>query len=233
VAVVAIAWIVLALGATQPVLPEWLQPALITLPIALSWLCGVGFVILKQGFQWIFRAGSQTVSAILVIALAINFLLPPVPDLTYLEYDIAARETLALNTRFTARRWMLIAPPEQLSQTLGDGWYSDLAEFVDRYGNRVKRPFFNLPFSVPDIFVFVEKRAFQTFAVEPSTVPAATAFDPVYVNYRALAGRSSLQFAALDLCETYRQTHPDTTIEYEDDTLRVYHFKLPEQLPED
>jgi len=65
--------------------------------------------------------------------------------------------------------------------------------------------------------------------VEPSVISANTAFDPVYVNYRTLAGRSSLQFEAMELCETYRRNHPNTSIEYEDDTLKVYHFRLPEQ----
>jgi hypothetical protein len=33
----------------------------------------------------------------------------------------------------------------------------------------------------------------------------------------------------MELCETYRQTHLDSSIEYEDNVLKVYHFHLSEE----
>jgi len=151
----------------------------------------------------------------------------------YLEYDIAARETLALNARFPAKQWMLIAPTEQFSETYGEAWYGDLAEFVETYADQAQQPDFRFPFSIPDLFVFVEKHPFKTFSVEPLTISPDAAFDSVYRNYRTLAGRSSLQFDAMKLCEAYRKTHPDSSIEYEDKVLKVYHFHLPEAAPVD
>jgi hypothetical protein len=226
---IALVW--LGLGLLTPLLnhSSLLQPFLITLPVALSLLCGCIFALLSRPFQFILGDLTPSIGLILIFAIFVNFLLPLSPDIMYLEYDIAARETLALNSRLPIKQWMLIAPIEQLSETYGVGWYGDLAEFVDTYADQVQQPSFRFPFSIPDLFVFVEKHPFKTFKIEPSHISGESAFDPVYRNYRTLAGRSSLQFDAMKLCETYLQTHPDSSIEYEDNVLKVYHFRLPEQ----
>lgn len=229
---VALAW--LSLGLLAPLFSQsQLQPFLITLPVALGLLCGCIFALLSYLPQLFLGRPIPAIGLILVFAVSVNFLLPLSPDITSLEYEIAARETLALNARFPAKQWMLVAPIEQLSESYGDAWYGDLAEFVDQYGDRVQQADFQFPFSVPDLFVFVEKRPFQTFKTEPVAVSGESAFDPVFRNYRTLAGRSSLQFNAMQLCEIYRQNHPDSSIEYEDQVLKVYHFHLPEQLSAD
>ena len=225
---VAIGW--LSLGLLAPLLnpSQLLQPFLITLPVALSLLCGCSLALLTRSFQSILGKLTPAIGLIIIFAISVNFLLPPSPNITYLEYDIAARETLALNARFPAKQWMLIAPTEQFSETYGEAWYGDLAEFVDTYADQAQQPNFRFPFSIPDLFIFVEKHPFKTFSVEPLTISTDAAFDSVYRNYRTLAGRSSLQFDAIELCETYRKTHPDSSIEYEDEVLKVYHFHLPE-----
>jgi hypothetical protein len=223
---IALGW--LSLGLLAPLLnpSQLLQPFLITLPIALSLLCGYVFALLSRPFQLIWGDLTSSIGLILIFAIVVNFLLPFSPNITYLEYDIVARETLALNSRFSAKQWMLIAPTEQLSETYGEAWYGDLAEFVDTYADQAQQPDFRFPFSIPDLFVFVEKHPFKTFQIEPSNISGESAFDPVYRNYRTLAGRSSLQFDAMELCEAYRQTHLDSSIEYEDNVLKVYHFHL-------
>ncbi|NJR39197.1 MAG: hypothetical protein HC781_10645 [Leptolyngbyaceae cyanobacterium CSU_1_4] len=227
--IVALAW--LSLGLLAPLLnsSQLLQPFLMTLPVALSLLCGYVFNLLNRPFQLLWADFHPSIGLLLIFAIFVNFLLPLSPPIAYLEHDIAARETLVLNARLSAKQWMLIAPIEQLSETYGEAWYGDLAEFVDTYTDSVQQTDFNFPFSIPDLFVFVEKKPFKTFPIEPSNISGESAFDPVYRNYRTFVGRSSLQSEAMKLCETYRQTHPDSSIEYEDHVLRVYHFHLPDE----
>jgi hypothetical protein len=241
ITLIAIGWVSLGLAAALPASPSFLQTFLqsflITLPVGLSLLCGVGFAIgcaLVDRFLRL-RSGNwaSSIALVLIFALSVNFLLPPPATPLYLEPEISAREALALSGRFPAKQWVLVAPIEQLAETYGSAWYIDLAEFVAKYGDRVNQPHFRFPFEVADLLVFVEKQPFKTFPAEPAVIANGAALDPVYLNYRSLAGRSSLQFAALQLCETYRQTHPDTAIDYEDETLRVYHFRLPKKASAD
>ena len=236
IALIAIGWVSLALVAALPDSFPLLQIFLITLPVGLGLLCGAAFAIGGYGFDrllrfilgnWAASVSTASIAVVLAFALSINFLLPPPVTPLYLEPEISAREALTLNGRFAAKQWVLVAPVEQLAETYGSAWYVDLAEFVAEYRDRVQQPQFRFPFEVADLLVFVEKQPFQTFPTEPAAIASSAALDPVYVNYRLQAGRSSLQFQALKLCETYRRSHPDTSIDYEDATLRVYHFRLP------
>jgi hypothetical protein len=172
-------------------------------------------------------------SLVLIFALSVNFLLPAPVDRIDLEYEMAARKAVELNAHYSAKRWMVVAPIEQLSETYGEAWYEDLANFVNRYASQVEQPEFTFPYSVPDLFVFIEKVPFKTFAVEPTAITGVSSLDPIYLNYRSLAGRAGLQLRGLQLCEQYRRLHPETAIEYEDDHLRIYHFYLPVELTED
>jgi hypothetical protein len=227
IALIAIGWISLGLAAALPDSPAFLQNFLVTLPVGLSLFCGAVFALFWGLVDRLLRSVSTApIALVLILAFSVNFLLPPPASPLYLEPEISAREALALNARFPAKQWVLVAPVEQLAETYGSAWYVDLAEFVAKYGDRVQQPQFQFPFEVADLLVFVEKRPFQTFKTEPAVIASSAALDPVYVNYRLHAGRSSLQFQALKLCETYRQTHPETSIDYEDETLRVYHFHL-------
>ena len=240
IALIAIGWISLGLAAALPDSPAFLQNFLVTLPVGLSLFCGAVFALFWGLVDRLLRFGlgkrtasgerasisTASIGLVLILAFSVNFLLPPPASPLYLEPEISAREALALNARFPAKQWVLVAPVEQLAETYGSAWYVDLAEFVAKYGDRVQQPQFQFPFEVADLLVFVEKRPFQTFKTEPAVITSSAALDPVYVNYRLHAGRSSLQFQALKLCETYRQTHPETSIDYEDETLRVYHFHL-------
>ena len=75
-----------------------------------------------------------------------------------------------------------------------------------------------------DLFIFVEKRPFITFPTLPAVLPDALAFDPIYQSYRSTAGRATLQYYALQLCEDYRRSHSDLTIDFEDADFRIYHL---------
>ncbi|OKH25675.1 hypothetical protein NIES593_04915 [Hydrococcus rivularis NIES-593] len=226
-AVVAIAWIALALLAASPENQQhWGQSFLLTLPIGLSLLWGLLSLLAIWLLSLILRRWSHAVCLILVFAFSLNFLLPLPPQIPYLEYDIAARKTLELRMLFPNKSWAIVAPVEQFSQSYGAGWYQDLAQVVNNYVKKVGNPDFKFPFSTPHLFIFVEKKPFITSAIAPQNVPYSLLSDPTYRYYRSAAGRASVQYEALQMCEAYRRTHANTSIYYEDDELRIYYFLL-------
>ena len=169
---------------------------------------------------------AETFCLALVLSLSINFLLPLPPNLTYLEYDMAARKSLELKNLFPPHSWTLAAPTEQLAEIYGSGWYEDLALFVEEYAAQASNPEFNFPVSGNHLLVLVEKIPFVTFPNEPSVLPHSILSDRTYRYYRSTAGRASLEFEALKMCEAYRRNHPNSEIYYEDQELRIYHFQV-------
>lgn len=227
-AIVAIAWTVLgglAALADNPI--PWLQSFLGTLPIGLSLLLGLLFLGIAQLLRLFFRKWSDAICLALTFAVAVNFLLPLPPPINYLEYDLAARKTLELRNRFPLKSWAIAAPVEQLAQSYGAGWYEDLAIFVDKYAQDVTKRDFQFPYSVPHLFIMVEKKPFIASAFQFETVPNALLSDSTYRYYRSAAGRTSLQYEALQLCEAYQRTHANISIDYEDNQLRIYHVRIP------
>ncbi len=122
----------------------------------------------------------------------------------------------------------MVAPTEQLAETLGLGGYEDLAEFVEKYQDRASNPEFRIPDAPEDLFVYVEKRPFEYFSREPAFVPLSVLSDTTYRSYRSPAGRASLESAALQLCESYRKSHDDADVFFEDENLRIYHVHRQE-----
>ncbi len=51
--------------------------------------------------------------------------------------------------------------------------------------------------------------------------------DSTYRNYRSPGGRASLEAAALQLCESYRQYHLNADVFFENEDLRIYHIHQP------
>lgn len=224
-AIAGITWVILAFVAAIPQNTfEIDQSFLLTLPVALSLLSGLFFALLTSFGRLVFGSLSEGVCLFLVFTISFNCLLPPEPNILYLEYEIAARKTLELEALFPTKQWMLVAPVEQFSQTYGN-FYEDLGLFVEKYSAQVKKADFKFPFSIPDLFIFVEKIPFATYPTEALEVSPSMLYDPVYRFYRSNAGRASLQLNALKMCEIYRSNHPNTSIYYEDDVLRIYHFR--------
>ena len=223
---IASAWIILAVFA---VLSEdklmWTQSFLLTLPVALSLLSALLFSAIVAVVKILSRKWAEIFCLGLAIALSCNFLLPLTPQLTYLEYDIAARKALEIKNFFPRNGWSIAAPTEQLAEIYGSGWYEDLALFVEQYADKVTDPEFEFPIGGTDLFVFVEKIPFVTFPNEPRSLPNSILGDRTYRYYRSTAGRASLEFEALQMCEAYRQNHSDSQIYFEDEELRIYQFK--------
>jgi hypothetical protein len=223
---ISLAWIVLAVfAATTPDRLLWTQSFLLTLPIPLSLLAGWLFIAIAQFSQLISKKWGETFCLALILSLSLNFLLPLSPNLTYLEYDMAARKSLEIKNLFPSQTWTIAAPVEQLAEIYGAGGYQDLALFVENNASSVNDPNFKFPVTGEHLFIFVEKIPFITFPNESSIIPNDILGDRTYRYYRSSAGRTSLEYEALQMCETYRRHHPNSDIYYEDRELKIYHFQ--------
>lgn len=193
-----------------------------TLPIGLSLLVSLIFVAISAMGRLFLANWSAPICLMIFIAITLNFSLPSSPQITYLEYDAAARKTVEISRLFSHHQWTVVAPIEQLSQVYGRGWYQDLAQFTAKYKDRVAVPTFNFPSETP-LLVFAEKRPFNADKLE-TPVAYSVLQDLTYRHYRSPSGRTKLSQETIQLCETYRQHHADTRIYYEDDRLLIYQF---------
>ena len=223
---ISMAWPILAVLAAIPDRNfQLLNGVLITLPIGLSLTVGLLFVAVAAAGRLLLANWSAPICLTVFIAITLNFSLPSLPQLDYLEYDAAARKAVEIGRIFPYQQWTVVAPIEQLSQVYGRGWYEDAAQFTAKYQDLVSNPNFRFP-QPTSLFVFVEKLPFTTDKPE-YPVLYSVLIDPTYRNYRSPRGRAQLATTMLKLCETYRQQHPplDSRIYYEDDRLRIYQFR--------
>jgi hypothetical protein len=220
---VSIAWPILGVLAAIPDRNfPILTGVLATLPIGLSLLVGLLFMAIASAGRILLSSWSAPICLTIFLATTLNFCLPPLPQIDYLEYDAAARKAVEIGHLFPHHQWTVVAPIEQLPQVYGRGWYEDLATFTAKYQDRVNIPSFHFPHQTP-LLVFAEKYPFTTDKPE-YPVPYSVLIDPTYRHYRSPSGRTKLATATLQLCETYRRYHPDSWIYYENDRLRIYQF---------
>ncbi len=228
----SMAWTILAVlaaidlvGGASPLEHRFplLTGILTTLPIGMSLLVGLLFMAISTAGRLLLANWSAPVCLTVFIAITLNFCLPALPEIDYLEYDAAARKAVEIGHLFPRHQWTVVAPVEQLSQVYGRGWYEDAAVFTAKYQDLVTTPSFHFPHPTP-LLVFTEKRPF--IADKPEyPVPYSVLIDPTYRHYRSPSGRTQLAGALLQLCETYRRHHPDLQqIYYENDRLRIYQF---------
>lgn len=223
----SIAWTILGILAAVPGdrFPM-LTGILIVLPIGLSLLVGLLFVAIAAAGRILLAGWSAPICLTVFIAVTLNFCLPPLPQIDYLEYDAAARKAVEIGNLFPHHRWTVVAPIEQLPQVYGRGWHEDAAQFTAKYQARVALPSFHFPHNMP-LLIFTEKQPFVSDKPE-YPVPYSVSIDPTYRHYRSPSGRMKLAAAMLRLCETYRKLHPDLQkIYYENDQLRIYQFSPP------
>jgi hypothetical protein len=222
---VTITWLGAALLVALPNQQLLIDPVFLrTLPIDLSLWLGMLFLLTTGILEGLLGAWTEVTILALVLGLALNFGWPSDVAIERLEYEASARKTLEISRIFPYKNWTMVAPNEQLSQSYQQGWYEDLAKFVQKYQEQVGTPNFKLPFKTANVFVMVEKKPFSS-EKEFTDVPYSTLADPVYSNYRSSIGRSKLQAAATALCDTYAQAHPDSKIYYEDAVIKIYQFK--------
>ena len=195
------------------------------LPVAAAVLVGLLVAILENRLLAYYGRTAQTVLFAACLSVAVIWLRPQRLVGRYLEYEAAARATQEIISRFPRQTWIVIAPVEQLDETLGLGAYEDLAGFVEKYRERVLSPEFRFHEGQENLFIYVEKRPFQIFAREPEAVSFSVLTDPTYLNYRSPGGRASLEAAALRLCEAYRRQHANANVFFENEDLRIYQVR--------
>ena len=213
-------WIACADLTAVTVIPDEMRTLL---PVAAAILVGCLLAFLEA--QLAARKGRRA-EAVLVAAclsVAVIWFRPQRLSGRCLEYEAAARATQEIASTFPRQSWVVAAPVEQLAETFGLGGHEDLAGFVEKYRTQVARPEFRFPDAREDLFIYVEKRPFQIFSREPETVSFSVLTDPTYRNYRSPGGRASLESAALELCENYRQYHSNANVFFENEVLRIYH----------
>ena len=194
------------------------------LPVAAAILVGCTLAFTKAPL--VARTGRTTATVILAacVGVAVIWLRPQRFVGRCLEYEAAARATQEIAYSFPRQTWVVAAPVEQLAETFGLGGHEDLAGFVQNYRSQVSSPRFHFPDARQDLFIYVEKRPFQIFSREPEKVSFSVLSDPTYRNYRSPGGRASLEAAALQLCENYRQHHSNVDVFFENEVLRIYHI---------
>jgi hypothetical protein len=221
---ITITWLSAALLVALPSQQLMIDPVFLrTLPIALSLLMGILFLLFESILKGLLGNWTAVTMLALILGLTLNFGWPTDVAIERLEYEASARKTLEISRRFPYKNWTMVAPNEQLSQSFQQGWHEDLAKFVKQYQEPVESPAFQLPFKTSNIFVMVEKQPFSSDK-EFDDVPFSTLNDPVYNNYRSSIGRSKLQASAMALCDTYAKNHPDSKIYYEDTVIKIYQF---------
>jgi len=190
--------------------------------VAVTLAIACGFAFCERAMRRFSNPRTSSAMAASILVLLLLWMPPQIPRPRFLEYDAAARQLLRIESSVPRQHWAAVAPLEQFSESFGLGKYEDLGEFVNHFQDNSQG---NFQYGADTlIFVFVEKRPFRTFAQEPPSVPFATLVDPTYRNYRSPAGRASLEWTALRLCEDYKRAHGDASIFYEDDDLRIYTF---------
>jgi len=194
------------------------------LPVAAAVLLGCVLALMEAAL--VANAGRKAETALLVVCLsvAVIWLRPQRLPGRCLEYETAARATQEIASRFPRQTWVVAAPVEQLAETFGLGGHEDLAGFVEKYRSQVSSPEFRFQSAREDLFIYVEKKPFQIFSREPQTVSFSVLTDPTYRNYRSPGGRASLEAAALQLCESYRQYHSNADVFFDNEVLRIYHI---------
>jgi hypothetical protein len=207
---------------TGPVFPH---EALRVLPVAAALAIGGFLALIEAKVIGSTSQGGEAVLLLASLAIAALWLPPRRSAGQYLEYDAAARQSQAIVQSLPRQRWAVAAPVEQLAHTFGLGGYEDLAQFVQKYEAQVSSPEFRFPEMREHLFIYVEKRPFQVFGREPATVSYPLLMDSTYRNYRSPGGRASLELAALQLCEQYRQYHSGVDVFFEDENLRIYHVR--------
>lgn len=199
--------------------------ALTVLPIAAAVAIGCLFALTEAILVPLSgRVVAQVALLLAGLALAVFWFPPRRFPRQCLEYEAAARVTQRIAHGFPRQEWVVAAPVEQFAETFGLGAHEDLAGFVEKYQNQVSNSEFRFLDAREDLFIYVEKRPFQIFSREPETISFPVLMDVTYRSYRSPGGRASLELAALQLCENYRQYHSDADIFFEDEDLRVYHI---------
>ncbi len=199
-------------------------PDLLTVSLAIL----LGLITFCLEYLLVQMAGvwARTIPAFGWLVLAVLWLPPEAATQHSLEYESIAENASLIAEQFPHERWIIAAPVEQLAEIYSLGAFEDLASLVEKAGINDLSKALKYGDNYDDLFIFVEKSPFNLFNSEPASVAFPVLVDSTYRNYRSPAGRASLESRALHLCESYRSTHRNVSIFFEDEHTRIYRIRL-------
>ncbi|MBI4889380.1 MAG: hypothetical protein HY821_02065 [Acidobacteria bacterium] len=185
-------------------------------------------LLLSALVAWLLRAIPYTLPAralVPLIAVCALVLYPGVaapPEDGPLQYESSARTAARIAAERPRNKYLVVAPTQESIAIYGRGWHEELASFVRKFNPIVPiQADFRFPYTIPEMFVFVEKEPL----FQPTVSPVASADANSYFYYTRV-GRASLQFQAARIMSSYARTHNNASVYYEDDRIMVYHIKL-------
>ena len=205
--------------------------------LLLAWLCNPAFPelffvalvcglagLLFQGFlSFAPRRMRQIAQMVLVLAAGLSLTVPlkSIAADGPLQYESSAQTANRIAREFPRNRWLMVSPMHEVAFSYGRGWHVELPHFLSQFPqSTVADPAFRFPYSVRDIFVFVEKRPLRQVA---SLAVPGNGEHSFY--YSTNGGRASMAFRAAELIAAYSASHPETSVYFEDQELIVYHLR--------
>lgn len=207
----------------------WITATLMTIGLGL----GVGALVLlaatalerarARGWQPGWSSTVALEGGALVVAALLFFSLWP-------QYSAAARSVgpsgypaatsvgLELLAGQDALRFTFVGVSEQYQQAIEKGFFTEAWVFGrDITFSDAKDPAYELEIPTPNVFIFAEKVAFAG--------PQSRPYGPTQEYYRNHTVRSRIMSRITGWCETYRSTHHDMDVVYDDPTLTVYRIR--------
>ncbi len=143
------------------------------------------------------------------------------------QYEAAARACSRIARDFRRNDWLIVSPVHELAFTYGRGWHLELVDFVSNFTvEQVSSPRFSFPYSVSDVFVFIEKQPLNgSGAIRAPRMDLTQTLDRAVLSYGTALGRASVEFQAAALLAAYMPRHADVSTYYEDEQLVIYRIQ--------
>jgi len=168
----------------------------------------------------------SVISILMILSLfVINSSALEIPIGTKVEYDQAVKSYLSIKANYPSRQWTIISTVEQYQEALGNGYHTNLWQFVDNIEKKISE---STTFTTPDVFLFVEKIPLG-FNTEITKADANSGFPVISGSNLALyyqgESRRILEAKAFYWGEEYMKTHSNASIYFDDKYFRVYRIE--------
>ena len=148
-----------------------------------------------------------------------------------LQYEASARACAEIARRFTRNTWLVVSTTYERPFIYGRGWHLEMVEFVSTLSvEQVGNPEFVFPYSVRDLFLFLENQPLRQSDCENCwqnrPISVSQTIDIAVQSYVSPIGRASVEFSAAALIAAYLRSHRDLSVFYSDEHLTVYRVHL-------
>lgn len=154
----------------------------------------------------------ELVLGVAIIAYALVYF-KPVPAEPYkMEYDSAVQQYLRISNDFRPTEWTIVSNEEGYDLSLGRGFHIMLGDFLKQFNPADKRLTTEDGSILPDLFLFKEKRQFPMDS-------------SIQKDMEPILQRRATEYGMLDQwLDTYRATHDNLNVYYEDADIQVFHI---------